>query len=65
VVSSGGRDIDLTITDPSFCDKLNKGYKPAKPCLLTMSLSMPYKPPDWQEDEPPVCWKLIAGVIEL
>jgi hypothetical protein len=26
---------------------------------------MPYKPPDWDEDEKPVCWKLIAGVIEI
>ncbi|MHC4676481.1 MAG: dual OB domain-containing protein, partial [Planctomycetota bacterium] len=45
--------------------RLNKGHKPSNSCLLTMSLGMPYKPPDWEEDEPPVCWKLISGVIEL
>jgi hypothetical protein len=65
VVSSGERELELTITDPAFCEKLNKGYEPSTSCLLTMSLSMPYKPPEWEEDEPPVCWKLIAGVIEL
>lgn len=65
VVSSGGRALELTVTDPIFCEKLSRGYKPSKSCLLTMSLSMPYKPPEWKEDELPVCWKLIAGIIEL
>jgi hypothetical protein len=65
VVSSGGRGLELTITDPVFCERLRKGHKPSTSCLLTMSLSMPYKPPEWKEDEPPVCWKLIAGIIEL
>jgi hypothetical protein len=65
VVSSGGRTLELTITDPAFCERLNKEYIPSKSCLLTMSLSMPYKPPEWKKDEPPVCWKLIAGIIEL
>ena len=65
VVSSGGRILELTITDPAFCERLNKEYTPSQSCLLTMSLSMPYKPPEWKEDEAAVCWKLIAGVIEL
>jgi len=65
VLLSGERTLELTITDPAFCAKLNKGYIPSRSCLLTMSLSMPYKPPEWKEDEPPVCWKLIAGIIEL
>jgi len=65
IISSGRRDIEVGITDPIFFDKLNKGHKPSSFCLLTMSLSMPYKPPDWSEDEDSVCWKLIAGVIEL
>jgi len=64
-ISSCGRELEVKITDPVFCEKLNRGYKPSPSCLLTMSLSMPYKPPDWDEDEEPVCWKLIAGVIEL
>lgn len=65
IVSSGGRRLDLNITDPVFCERLNGGFKPSGPCLLTVSLSMPYKPPDWGQDEAPACWKLIAGVIEL
>ena len=65
VISSGGRDIELKITDPIFFKKLNGGHKPSPTCLVTMSLSMPYKPDDWDEGEGPVCWKLIAGVIEL
>jgi hypothetical protein len=65
VISSGERKLELGITDPAFFERLNKGHKPSNSCLLTMSLGMPYKPPDWEEDEPPVCWKLISGVIEL
>jgi len=65
IISSGRRDIDVKITDPIFSDKLNSGHKPSSSCILTMSLSMPHKPPGWGEDEVPVCWKLIAGVIEL
>jgi hypothetical protein len=64
-ILSGGRELEVKITDPVFCEKLNRGYKPSPSCLLTMSLSMPYKPPDWDDDEEPVCWKLIAGVIEI
>ncbi len=62
--SAGGREQAIRITDPVFVGKLSAGYKPQSRCLLTMSLSMPYKPPDWGEDTPPACWKLIAGVIE-
>ena len=58
---AGGR-IDVKITDPVFCEKLDKGHEPAGPCVLTMSLSMPFKPAGWDK---PVCWKLIGGVIEL
>jgi len=64
-ILSGGRKIEVGITDPVYVEKLNRGHKPSPSCFLTMSLSMPYKPPDWDEAESPVCWKLIAGVIEL
>jgi len=30
-----------------------------------MSLSMPHKPPDWEADDPPAYWKLIAGIISI
>ena len=65
VISSGGREIEVGITDPVFFERLNRGHKPSPSYLLTMSLGMPYKPPDWDEDDEPACWKLISGVIEL
>jgi hypothetical protein len=54
----------LGITDPAFCAKLDRGHRPREACLLTMSLSLPYTPPNWDGPADP-CWKLIAGVIEL
>lgn len=65
VILSGGREIEVGITDAVCFESLNSGHEPSPSCFLTMSLSMPYKPPDWDEDEEPVCWKLISGVIEL
>lgn len=65
VFTSNNRKMAIRITDPVFIGKVTAGYKPAKTCLITMSLSMPYKPPDWNDDVSPACWKLIAGVIEL
>lgn len=65
VILSGDREFEIKITDPVFFKRLNNSHKPSPTCLLTMSLSMPYKPSDWDEDEEPVCWKLIAGVIEF
>lgn len=65
VILSGGREIEVGITDPVYFERLNRGHKPSASSLLTMSLSMPHRPPDWDEDDEPVCWKLIAGVIEL
>ena len=65
VILSGGREIDVKITDPVFSKRLNSGHKPSPSCFLTMSLGMPYKPPDWDEDDELACWKLISGVIEL
>jgi hypothetical protein len=56
----------LPITDPEFIAVLNSGYKPQHPCLVTVSLSMPHNPSridNWAHGA--VCWKLIAGVIEL
>jgi hypothetical protein len=56
----------LPITDPEFIAVLSSGYKPQNPCLVTVSLSMPHNPTkidNWEHGA--VCWKLIAGVIEL
>lgn len=60
----GGAHLTCMITDPVFMDKLEAGYRPATRALITVSLSMPYRPADWQREDTP-CWKLIAGVIEL
>lgn len=65
IVPSGNGELAVRITDPVFVGMLNAGHAPASRCLLTLSLSMPYKPPDAGEDVAPACWKLIAGVIEL
>ena len=57
-------DLDeAKITDPEFINKLKLGYTPHQPCLVTVSLSMPWKPPSWEKEAP--CWKLITGIIEL
>jgi hypothetical protein len=55
---------EITITDPEAFDLLDSGIFPTNPCLITMSLSMPYPPPGWTGPPDP-CWKLIAGIIEL
>lgn len=65
VLSSGQRSIEMHITDPVYHAKLDKGHCPATSCLLAVSLSMPWVPPDWTATSSPPCWKLIAGVIEL
>lgn len=55
---------DAKITDPVFAEKLEAGYQPQTSCLVTVSLSMPYRPhSDWEGEAP--CWKLIASVIEI
>jgi hypothetical protein len=59
-----GRRLEVNITDPVFSARLDAGLIPPAHCLLTISLSLPWRPPDWSADEEP-CWKLIAGVIEL
>jgi hypothetical protein len=54
---------DAKITDPVFAEKLEVGYQPTENCLVTVSLSMPWAPSNWEGEVP--CWKLIAGVIEI
>ncbi|MGI0484613.1 dual OB domain-containing protein [Pantanalinema rosaneae CENA516] len=61
--SHGQRLTGAKITDPVFVEKLEAGYKPKEQCLVTVSLSIPWAPPDWDGEIP--CWKLIAGVIEI
>lgn len=63
IVKENGQELTATITDPVFIRRLELGYRPTTNYLITVSLSMPWKPGDWEGDDP--CWKLIAGVIEL
>ncbi|WP_198648425.1 hypothetical protein [Cyanothece sp. BG0011] len=64
IINNGQQLRDVNITDPEFIERLETGYRPNNPCLVTVSLSMPYRPPHWKKEGNP-CWKLIAGVIEL
>ncbi len=64
VTITGEQLINASITDPVFVKRLESGYRPQNPCLVTVSLSLPHRPSDdWEGDDP--FWKLIAGVIEL
>jgi len=63
IVTENGQRLTTTITDPVFVRKLDLGYRPKNHCLVTVSLSMPWRPTDWEGGDP--CWKLIAGVVEL
>lgn len=64
ITTTGQTLTSAPITDPVFKKGLELGYRPENPCLVTVSLSLPYKPDDeWEKEDP--CWKLIAGVIEL
>ncbi len=63
LTTRAGQRLTANITDPVFVRKLETGYQPGARCLVTVSIGMPWRPPDWEGDEP--CWKLIAAVIEL
>lgn len=55
---------NASITDPEFVKRLESGDRPQNPSLITVSLSLPFRPhKNWLGGDP--CWKLIAGVIEL
>ncbi|WP_414623890.1 dual OB domain-containing protein [Calothrix sp. CCY 0018] len=65
ITDTGLQLTETRITDPVFVERLKSSYRPHNPCLVSVSLGMPYKPPTWGKDDPYPCWKLIAGVIEL
>jgi hypothetical protein len=64
ITITGQHLTEATITDPIFTAKLDWGYLPDRPCLVTVSLSMPLRPSDWEEEDEP-CWKIIPGIIEF
>lgn len=61
--ASGQKLTDVKITDPAFVKKLEAGYQIKGEYLVTVSLSIPWRPDNWEDEAP--CWKLIAGVIEI
>jgi hypothetical protein len=62
IITANGHSLaSLTITDPFLISKLDEGYQPPDTCFITVSLSMPWSPDNWEGETP--CWKLIAGVI--
>ena len=67
LITSAGQELtNATVTDPVLVERLRTelGYYPQAPCLVTVSLSMPHTPPNWDGPDEP-CWKLIAAVIEF
>ncbi len=64
IVTKNGKHLTTSITDPAFSGKLDAGYQPSGHCLVTVGLSMPWRPPD-SSDAEERCYKLIAGVIEV
>jgi hypothetical protein len=54
--------LNASITDPKLCRLLSDGHQISPNCLLTMSLSQPFQK---SEDTELMCYRLIAGVIEL
>ncbi|MBD2214679.1 hypothetical protein H6G27_33245 [Nostoc linckia FACHB-104] len=60
--TSSGQSMRAKITDLNLIEKLNTGTRIPHECLLTISLSQPWRKTDVDEF---ACWKLIAGVIEL
>ena len=53
----------FVVTDPEATQRLNAGGQIASECLLTVSLTEPIEL--GQYHKPPLCYKLVAGVIEL
>jgi hypothetical protein len=62
LITTHGQHLTATITDPVYIRRLELGHQPQRPCWVTVSLSMPWRPHDWEGDDP--CWKLIAAVVE-
>lgn len=46
LVTTTGQRLTANITDPVFVRRLELGYRPQNPCLVTVSLSMPWRPSD-------------------
>jgi hypothetical protein len=60
---AAGHHYSLMLTDIRISGRLDRGEKIAPDCLLTVSLTAPWAPVDGSK--PPMCYKLVAAVIEL
>ena len=58
-----GPEYCIGVTDPEATLRLNGGEEIASECLLTVSLTEPIELS--QYNKPELCYKLVAGVIEL
>jgi len=57
-----GHTLNLKLTDPIVSDRLRKGEKVGRDCILMISLGTPWKPKDRDQA---LCYKIAAGVVEL
>jgi len=57
-----GHTLDLPLTDPVMSDRLRNGEKVGMDCILMISLGTPWKPKDRDQA---LCYKIVAGVVEL
>jgi hypothetical protein len=47
---------DASITDPVLVERLNAGQFPQNPCLVVISLSMPFDPSTGKSNDDAPCW---------
>lgn len=61
-INSKGNAFNLRLTDPVISERLERGEKIDRNCLLTISMA-----PGWSPDSriPKRCYKFVAGVVEL
>lgn len=60
---ANGFSFFANITDPTFCHKLDQGYRPSNPCVVVLSFGQPWKKPNSTEENR--CYRLIAAVLEV
>lgn len=58
-----GTEYKLRLTDPAFVARLKRGDRVSPRCYLAISLTEPFVPKDG--GMAPMCYKLVAGVVEL
>jgi hypothetical protein len=54
--------MDLPVTDPLLLNRLDRSEEISEECILVISLGMPFAK---NKTEPQLCYKLLAGIVEL